>query len=123
MKFVTDRKRAVGLGSGRTGTHHHWQMLISSMALVVLVPFFVFTFGVGFGGTYEEVQAYFARPFPALVTGISIVVIILHVMHETHEAIVDYVHGVPGKLAHAAVTALSYCLIASGLFALLKIAL
>ena len=45
MRYLTDRKRATGLGSGRAGTEHHWKMMISSAALVVLVPLFVFTFG------------------------------------------------------------------------------
>jgi succinate dehydrogenase / fumarate reductase, membrane anchor subunit len=26
MAFVTDRKRAVGLGSAKTGTEHFWSM-------------------------------------------------------------------------------------------------
>ena len=43
MRYLTDRKRAQGTGSGRQGTHHHWQMMVSSILLVVLVPLFVIT--------------------------------------------------------------------------------
>lgn len=123
MRYLTDRKRAQGLGSGRAGTHHHWQMMVRSAVLVVLVPVFVFTFGFGFGGSYEEVLAYFARPVPAIVTGLMIVVGILHFLAECQEAIEDYVHGVRGKLTMVAVSALAYTLIAAGLFALVKLAL
>ena len=123
MRYLTDRKRAQGLGSGRTGTQHHKQMLISSMALVVLVPLFVFTFGSALGGSHEDVLATFARPFPAIITALTLVVGVVHFMQETQEAIEDYVHGVKGKLLHVAVGALSYTLIAAGLFALVKLAL
>lgn len=123
MSYLTDRKRAQGLGASRGGTHHHWQMMASSLALVILVPLFVLTFGAGLGGTYEDVLAYFSRPFPAIVTGLSLVVGIIHLMREAHAAIEDYMHGVSQKLTLIVVTAFSYTLIATGLLALVKLAL
>ena len=47
MAFLTDRKRAVGLGSAKSGTHHFWSMKVSSVALLILIPLFVFM-GIGF---------------------------------------------------------------------------
>lgn len=123
MNFLTDRKRAQGMGSGRDGTKHHWQMMASSVALVVMVPLFIFTFGLGMGGTQEEVIAYFSRPFPAIVTGLGLIVGIRHFMFEVQEAVEDYIHGLAGKLVLMAVTAIAYTLIAIGLFALARIAL
>ena len=123
MRYLTDRKRAQGLGASGNGTHHHWQMMVSSILLVPLVPLFLITLGLGIGGTYEEVVAYFSRPVPALITGLGLVVITLHVMHEAQVAIEDYMHGVAEKLARIAVGAFAYTLIAAGLFALVKIAL
>ncbi len=123
MRYLTDRKRALGNGSGRQGTHHHWQMMVSSMLMIVAVPVFIFTLGMGVGGTYEEVLAYFARPFPAIVTGLCFSVIVLHVMREAHEAIEDYVHGTAEKIALVATSALAYTMIAVALFALIKLAL
>jgi len=123
MKFVTDRKRAEGLGSGGAGTEHHWRMLISSICMVVLVPLFVFIFGSALGGSYEEVQAYMANPFVALVLGIGLTVGLLHFKMEIDEAVEDYVHGVTGKLTLVAVSAATYVLIAAGLLALVKLAL
>ncbi|MGA0540445.1 succinate dehydrogenase, hydrophobic membrane anchor protein [Neotabrizicola sp. VNH66] len=123
MRFITDRKRAEGLGSARAGTHHHWKMMISSAALVVLVPLFVFTFGLGLGGSHAEVLAYFARPFPAIVTALTLIAVTLHCKAEADEAIIDYVHGVKGKLLLVAVTVLAWVMIAAGLFALVKLAL
>ncbi|MFC3613040.1 succinate dehydrogenase, hydrophobic membrane anchor protein [Lutimaribacter marinistellae] len=123
MRYLTDRKRAQGLGASGQGTHHHWQMMVSSILLCVLVPLFVFTFGIGFGGTYEEVVAYFSRPFPAILTALTLVVGIVHVMNEAQEAIEDYMSGIARKLTYIAVGAFSYALIAAGLFALVKLAL
>ena len=33
MRYLTDRKRATGLGSAKTGTAHFWAMKVSSAAL------------------------------------------------------------------------------------------
>lgn len=123
MRYLTDRKRAAGLGSGRQGTTHHWQMMVSSVALIVLAPIFIFTFGAGLGGSYEEVLAYFNRPFPAIVTGLTLVAAVLHFTSEAKEAVEDYVHGTAQKLTLIGLTGLSYTLIAVGLFALARIAL
>lgn len=123
MQFLTDRKRADGLGSSHRGTQHHWQMMISSIAMVIVVPLFVITFGIGLGKTYEEVLVYYSQPLPAIIMALSLIVIINHVMQETLEAVEDYVHGDAQMLTLIAVRGVSYALIAVGLFALAKLAL
>lgn len=122
-KFVTDRKRAHGLGSGRSGTHHHWQMLVSSILMCVAVPAFVITFGLGLGGDFNDAVDYFGHPIPAIILALSWFVIIRHVMNEALEAIEDYVHGMAGQLTQVATTAFSYSLIAVGIFALARLAI
>jgi succinate dehydrogenase / fumarate reductase membrane anchor subunit len=123
MQYLTDRKRAQGLGSGRTGTKTHWNAIVTSTLLVPAVPVFVFTVGAGLGGTYEEVLAYFSRPVPAILTALSMIVIVLHTLHEVREAIEDYMHGVSERMATIAATAFAFSLIAAGLLALIKLAL
>ncbi|MEM7471813.1 MAG: succinate dehydrogenase, hydrophobic membrane anchor protein [Pseudomonadota bacterium] len=123
MSFLTDRKRAQGAGSGRQGTHHHWQMMVSSVALIVLAPIFVFTFGAGLGGSYEEVLAYFGRPFPAIITALTLIVAVTHFTHEANEAVEDYVHGTAQKLTLIGLQIFAYALIGIGLFAIARIAL
>lgn len=123
MNFLTDRKRAEGSGAGRQGTQHHWQMIVSSTLLVILVPLFVITFGLGLGGTYEEVLAYYSRPLPAIITGLTLVVGIIHCMREALAAVEDYMHGTVEKLTYIAVGAFSYTLIAVGIYALIKLAI
>ena len=123
MRYLTDRKRAQGLGAGKSGTRTHWQVMVRAMILTVLVPVFIFTFGAGLGGTYEEVVAYFSRPFPAIVTALTLIVGMLQLMYEAQETIEDYVHGIMEKVSLVAMWALGYTLIATGLFALVKLAL
>ena len=67
--------------------------------------------------------AYFAHPFPAILTGLTLIAVTLHCKAEADEAIMDYVHGVKGKLMLIAMTALAWAVIAAGLFALVKLAL
>lgn len=122
MRFLTDRKRAVGSGSAREGTHHHWAHLVSSILLQLLIPLFVITFALGLGGTYEEVLAYYARPFPLIVTLLTLIVGLVHLMREVHEAVEDYMHGPAEKLAIVATQAFTYTLIAVGVFALIRLA-
>ena len=38
MDYMTDLKRAVGMGSAREGTKRHWSMTKSSVALLILTP-------------------------------------------------------------------------------------
>ena len=66
MPFMTDRKRAMGLGSSKSGTEHHWSMTLSSVGLLILVPLFVFTFGPALGLPYEEMVLYYSDPQDAM---------------------------------------------------------
>ncbi len=123
MSFLTDRKRATGMGSAKSGTEHHWSMTVSSGALLVLIPLFIFTFGPILGASYEEVTAYFARPFPAVIAGLTIVVTFKHFADGVQALIEDYVHGIAQKIAMIAMTCVSYAAMGFGLYAIVKLAL
>jgi succinate dehydrogenase / fumarate reductase membrane anchor subunit len=122
MAFVTDRKRAAGLGAAKTGTMHHWRMMVSAVALIVLVPLFVLTFGRAVGMTHEQALAYYARPFPAIVAALTILVGFDHFRHGIQTAIEDYSGGITRKALIIAMTCLSYGAAAVGLFAIARIA-
>lgn len=123
MAFLTARKRAQGLGSSHQGTHHHWQMMVSSVALGFVIPAFVITFAIGLGRPYDDVLAYFGQPVPALLMALSLIVIIKHVTQEALVAVEDYVHGDAQKLTLMAVKGFGYALIGVGLFAVARMAL
>lgn len=123
MRYLTDRKRATGLGAGGAGSHHHWKMIVSSISICVLTPFFITTFGLAFGRSYDDAIAFLSHPVSVVIMALSLIVGIQHFKMEIDEAVEDYVGGIARKLTLVAVTAFSYTLMALGLFALLKIAL
>ena len=123
MSYVTDRKRAEGLGSAKSGTDHFWAMTKSSAGLLILVPLFIFTFGSALGRSYDEVIAYYSNPFPAVVAALTIVVGWSHFKMGAQTLIEDYSHGFTRHALIVAVTCISYAAIAAGLFALIRLAL
>lgn len=123
MTFLTDRKRATGMGSAKSGTQHHWQMMVSSVALCALVPLFVFTCGYALGMPYEEAAAYYARPFPAIVGILTLLVGFLHFKSGVQALIEDYMQGLTRKAFIIGSICLSYAAMAAGVFAIVRIAL
>jgi len=123
MRYLTDRKRATGLGSAKTGTAHFWAMKVSSAALLVLVPLFVCTLGLVIGESHQDVIAHFARPGPALIVALTLIVGLEHFKSGAQVLIEDYVHGTAQKIWIIAVICMSYALMATGLFAIAKMAL
>ena len=122
MRYLTDRKRAMGMGSAKTGTEHFWAMKLSSVALLILVPLFVFTFGTVVGEDHATVVAYFGHPVPALIAALTLIVGFEHFKSGAQVLIEDYVHGVAQKLWIIGITCLSYAAMAAGLFAIAKMA-
>ena len=123
MRYLTDRKRATGLGSAKSGVHHFWAMKMSSFGLLILIPLFIFTFGPMVGEPHAAVVAYFARPFPAIVAALTIVVGFRHFKDGAQVMIEDYVHGTKQKITLLLLACLSYGAMAVGLFAIAKLAL
>ncbi|MCP3971867.1 MAG: succinate dehydrogenase, hydrophobic membrane anchor protein [Rhodobacteraceae bacterium] len=123
MRYLTDRKRAIGRGASGTGTEHHWYMTVSAVGLAVMVPTFLIIFGKALGQGYAEVHATFARPLPAILTAMVLVVGLNHFRRGAQLMIEDYTRGVSRKIAVIFVITFSYFLMACGLFALAKIAL
>ncbi|WP_368185141.1 succinate dehydrogenase, hydrophobic membrane anchor protein [Aestuariibius sp. HNIBRBA575] len=123
MRYLTDRKRATGLGSARSGTHHHWLMMVTGAALVGLVVLFLFTFGSILGSSYEEVLAYYQRPIPAIIAILTLLVGFFHYKNGVQTLIEDYVHGFARKALIIGMTCLSYTFAIAGVFAIARIAL
>jgi succinate dehydrogenase / fumarate reductase membrane anchor subunit len=123
MGYLTDRKRATGMGSAKSGTAHFWAMKVSSVALLILIPLFVFTFGTIVGEDYATVTAYFAHPFPALIAALTLIVGFEHFQSGAQVLIEDYVHGLAQKITIILIKCISYGLMAMGLFAIAKLAL
>lgn len=123
MRYLTDRKRAMGKGAGHSGTEHHWYMQVSAVALIFLLPVWVFLFGRALGQGHEAVMATFARPFPAIVTGLVLFVSMRHFAKGAQMMIEDYARGTTKKALVIAAISLSYVVMATGFYALVRIAL
>ncbi|MFB9149000.1 succinate dehydrogenase, hydrophobic membrane anchor protein [Roseovarius ramblicola] len=123
MRYLTARKRAEGKGAAGTGTEHFWYMKMSGVGLALIIPVFLVAFGRAVGGTREEVLATFAHPAMALLTGLVIFFGLRHFASGAQTMIEDYAHGSTRRALVIFTTILSYGLIATGLFALAKIAL
>lgn len=123
MRYMTDRKRAEGRGAAHAGTEHHWSMQVSAVALAFLVPSWLYVFGHALGGTRAEVLATFSRPFPAILTGLLLVVAMRHFANGATMMLEDYTRGSARKIAVMFVTSLAGVIAATGLYALIKIAL
>lgn len=123
MRYLTARKRAEFRGSAHHGTEHHWSMTVSAVGLALLIPAWLYVFGSALGGTREEVLATFARPFPAIVTALLLVVGMRHFAMGATTMIEDYARGTTRKMLIIGVVALSWAIAATGLYALVRIAL
>ncbi len=123
MAFLTDRKRAEGLGSAKSGTEHHWHTMVSSVAMCGLIPLFILTFGAAYGGTYEEMLAYYSRPFPAIVALLTLLVGWVHFRLGVQALIEDYTGGFTRKALVIGMACLCYTAAATGVFAIARIAL
>ncbi len=123
MRFLTDRKRAIGRGSAHAGTEHHWYMQVSAVGLAFIVPAFVFVFGSLLGAPHEQVIATLSRPFPAILSGLVLVFGLAHFRKGAQMMIEDYARKSTKKVLIILVITMTYGLTAAGLFALAKIAL
>jgi succinate dehydrogenase / fumarate reductase membrane anchor subunit len=123
MAFMTDRKRVSGLGTAHSGTHHFWTMTVTSVALLVLTPFFLGIVGPLLGAPHAEVVATLSRPLPAFVVAAFLVVGMHHFALGVRVVIEDYVRGLARKIWIIAMTIVSYGLAAAGVVALAQMAL
>jgi succinate dehydrogenase / fumarate reductase membrane anchor subunit len=123
MRYLTARKRAEGRGSAHTGTEHHWAMTVSSVGLAFLLPVWLYIFGSALGGTRDVVLETFARPFPAIVTALILVVGMRHFAMGATMMIEDYAKGTTRKMLVIGAVSLAWVIAATGLFALVRIAL
>ncbi len=123
MRYLTARKRAEGKGASHTGTEHHWFMTVSAVGLALIIPVWLFIIGRALGSDFATVQATFARPIPAITTALVLVAGLQHFNKGFQIMIEDYTHGTTRKAFVTLMTAFTYGLMATGLFALAKMAL
>ncbi|MDZ7904567.1 MAG: succinate dehydrogenase, hydrophobic membrane anchor protein [Cypionkella sp.] len=123
MRYLTPRKRAIGKGASHTGTHHHWAMTMSSVALAFMVPTWMYLFGSALGGSRADVITAFSHPFTAILTALILIVGMRHFAMGATMMIEDYARGTTRKMLVMFVTSLATITAATGIYALIRIAL
>lgn len=124
MRYLTPRKAAKGLGAAGPGsaTAQHWSMTVTSAALMILTPAFIFVIATAIGLPHEGVVAYFSRPYPAIVTALFLIVGLLHYVGGTHIMIDDYLDHTERKVAVIASKLFGWAVIAAAVYALARMA-
>ncbi len=123
MSYKTDRARAVGLGSAKSGVGHWWSQRLTSVALIPLTLLFIFPFVQSLGEDWETVRAVYAHPFHAIVAILFIAVTFHHNQQGLQVVIEDYLHNKALRtFALIANTLVNGVLGLAGVFAVAKIA-
>lgn len=122
MRFITPYKAATGSAPSGTGTGDHWMQTVLGAVLAVLTPFFVFTLLCALVTVKNQpgAIAFFSRPFPAILTGLYLVIGLLHWIRGTRMLVDDYLRGSTRNLIMLAVTFIGWLLIAIALWALVR---
>ncbi|MEM0987944.1 MAG: succinate dehydrogenase, hydrophobic membrane anchor protein [Pseudomonadota bacterium] len=92
MSYRTPFITARGHGSAGSGTHHWWQMRVSSVALTPLTMIAIWPFAMNLGEGREAVLAAYANPFNAIVAVLFLAVGFHHLMQGLQTVIEDYIH-------------------------------
>lgn len=123
MRYLTDRARVEGLGSAKQGTAHFWEQRISAIALLFLVPLFIFPFAYNLGDGYVAVRAAYAHPVNAIIAIAFFITVFLHLFQGLQVVIEDYVHGRAGMVLIIASRLLCTLFALVGVYAIIRISL
>ena len=116
--------RVLGLGSAGEGVGHWWTQRVTSVALVLLGLWFVFSLVRMPDVSYIAVTAWIASPVNAVLLSLLIGTMVYHSMLGVQVVVEDYVGHHGAKIVTMLVlNFLHYVLAALGIFAVLRIAL
>lgn len=90
--FRTPLSRARGLGSAKSGVGHFVAQRISAIALLVLIPAFLWSVIALPSGGYEAARDWIASPFGALVMLLTLSAAFYHMRLGLQTVVEDYIH-------------------------------
>ncbi|CAH0301043.1 succinate dehydrogenase, hydrophobic membrane anchor protein [Roseomonas sp. CECT 9278] len=115
--------RVRGLGAAKGGTHHWWMMRVTSIALLPLTLWLVFSLARMPDATWQQATAWIGRPFNAVLLLAFLAAAFHHTAYGLQEVVEDYVRGEMTKLgALLAVKGLCAVLWLTATLAVLRIA-
>ncbi len=98
MSLRTPLGRARGLGSAKDGSSHWWSQRLTSLALVPLILWFVFSVALMTGADHVQFLEWVQSPVVAGLLILLISVGLLHSQQGMQVVIEDYVHGEASKV-------------------------
>lgn len=110
--FVTPTKTTRGLGASKTGTSHHIRQRVSALALIVLVPWFLFSIMNAALGGYADALRWIASPINATLLVLTAGAAFYHMRLGMQAVIEDYI----GKAGTRAALLILNTFFAAGLF-------
>ncbi|MFC3123911.1 succinate dehydrogenase, hydrophobic membrane anchor protein [Pseudoroseomonas globiformis] len=115
--------RVRGLGSAKGGVHHWWMQRVTSIALLPLTLWFVFSAASLAGHSYETTLAWIGRPFNAVLLLATIGLSFYHAAMGVQVVLEDYIRSEFNRMASIlAVKALCVVLALMAMLAVLRIA-
>ncbi len=122
MSLRSPMGRVLGLGSAKDGTIHWWAQRASSIALIPLTLWFVYSVWALPALDYATVRTWLAFPatgfFAVLLVGVSA----HHAYQGTTEVVEDYVHSAGMKVIFLLLLRFLYVLVGgASIFAVLRV--
>ena len=89
--YTTPAAAARGLGSAKSGTDHHIRQRVSAIALLFLVPWFLYAIISASTGGYESAVAFMAQPWNAILMVLVLGAAFYHMRLGMQVVIEDYI--------------------------------
>lgn len=113
-----------GLGSARHGAAHFITLRVSAIALVILVPWFLYSMLAAVRGGYDGALAWIADPVNAVLALLAVGAALYHMRLGMQEIVEDYIGRKSTKFVLLILnTFFSIVLFAAAAYAVLKIAI
>lgn len=90
--FRTPLARARGLGAAKSGVGHYITQRVSAIALVILIPLFVWSIASLPSADYETARAWIGSPLGAILTLLTLTATFYHMRLGLQVFIEDYIH-------------------------------
>lgn len=123
MSLRTPLKNVRGLGSAKEGTHHWWVQRVTSVALIPLTLWFIYSICSFAAGDYQSAIAWASQPHSTVMLLMLVIITFHHSQLGLQVVIEDYIHCEVLKTATLLASKfLNFALGVAGCFAILKIA-
>ena len=90
--FKTPTAAARGLGSAKSGTGHHIKQRVSAIALLFLVPWFLYAVIAASRGGFDGATVWLAQPWNAILMVLTLGAAFYHMRLGMQVIIEDYIH-------------------------------